>query len=82
MEASGNSDTCEMGSSPSFCAETATPALVWVWSTQPTSGRASCTALWMVNPAGFTEYGVSMTTSPRRFTLTRLLAVISSNSRP
>jgi hypothetical protein len=49
-----------MGSTPCFCALTATPARVWVCSTQPTSGRASCTALWITKPAGLTGKGESM----------------------
>ncbi len=47
-------ENCEIGSSPSRCADTATPLSEWVCTTQPTSWRAACTALWIVKPAGFT----------------------------
>ncbi|MNL50260.1 hypothetical protein D3C87_1732620 [compost metagenome] len=71
-----------MGSTPPFCALTATPARVWVCSTQPASGRASCTALWMTKPAGFTGKGESCSLVHCMSTLIRLDAVISSNIRP
>ena len=37
---------------------------VWVWSTQATSGRAMCTALWMTKPGGLTVYGLGSTIAP------------------
>ena len=39
------------GSNPQSSAETAIPAIEWVWITQPTSGRPLCTALWITKPA-------------------------------
>jgi hypothetical protein len=36
-----------MGSRPQSSAETAIDAQLWVWMTQPTSGRASWMALWI-----------------------------------
>jgi len=71
-----------MGRMPCFCALTATPARVWVCSTHCASGRASCTALWITKPAGFTGKGVSCSLLQAMSTLTRLLAVISSNISP
>ena len=41
-----------------------------------------CTALWIVNPAAFTENLESMTISPSVSSLTKLDAVISSNISP
>ncbi len=83
-------DCCEIGSSPPscadtatpYCADTATPYCVWVCRTHCTSGRPSWIALWIRKPAGFTSYSVAMTGSPWWSTLTRLEAVISSNSMP
>ncbi len=71
-----------MGRMPAFCALTATPAREWVCITQPASGRASCTALWITKPAGLTGKGESSSLLQAMSTLTRLLAVISSNMRP
>ncbi len=82
MEARGKIDCWDSGSSPSSQAETATPASVWVCSTHCASGRAAWTALWMVNPAGFTANGVSRTARPSASTFTRLEAVISSKNAP
>ena len=45
------------GSSPSFCADTATPSVVCRWMTQCASSRFMCSAEWMVKPAGFTGNG-------------------------
>src|ERR1700732_2841958 len=49
--------------------------------TQPTSGRAACTALWMVKPAALMGYVASPTMCPSRSTLNRLDAVTSSKAR-
>ena len=57
-------DCCEIGSSPSLCADTATPLSEWVCSTQVMSWRAACTALWIVKPAGLTGNGESSTLLP------------------
>ena len=38
---------CVSGSRPHFSADTAMPALVWVWTTQCDSGRAAWIALWI-----------------------------------
>ena len=75
-------ENCEIGSSPSRCADTATPLSECVCTTQPTSWRAACTALWIVKPAGFTGYGESSILLPFRSILIRLEAVISSNISP
>jgi hypothetical protein len=71
-------DCCEIGSTPPFWAETATPFRVWTWSTQIASSRAAWIALWIVNPAGLMSWGLSSTLFPARSILTRLEAVISS----
>jgi hypothetical protein len=71
------------GSRPHFCAETATPARVWVWRTQLISGRAWCTQPWITNPAWLMPIPVG---SSRTFAsmpiFTRFDAVISSNISP
>jgi len=73
---------CEIGRRPAAWADTATPAGVWVCSTQVTSSRAAWIALWMTKPAGLMGCGLSSSLRPWRSTLTRLPAVISSNSMP
>ncbi|MCY1550598.1 hypothetical protein D9M68_868650 [compost metagenome] len=75
-------DCCESGSKPFSCMETAMPSAVWVCSTQPTSGRASWMALWMMKPAGLISNGDANSLLPCISTLTRLEAVISSNINP
>jgi len=47
-----------------------------------TSGRAACTAPWIVKPVGLTARPEPSTTSPRRLTLTRFDALTSSKPRP
>ena len=75
-------DCCEIGSTPSFCADTAAPFTLCTWSTHFASSRAAWIALWMVKPAGLISYGEAMTLLPSRSTLTRLEAVISSKVIP
>jgi hypothetical protein len=53
-----------------------------VWITHCASARASCTALWMTKPAGFTGKGESMSLLQPRSTLISEEAVISSNISP
>jgi hypothetical protein len=62
------------------------PARVWVWITQPTSGRAPCTALWITKPARWMRGGSrsagTSTSAPSRSIFASEDAVISSNARP
>ncbi len=58
------------------------PARVWVWMTQPISGRAAWTALCTVKPASLTRAASGAITLPSRSILTRDDAVISSNIVP
>jgi hypothetical protein len=73
---------CVSGSRPSFCAETAAPSRECRWITHATSGRAICTALWMVKPARLMPYSPALTTLPSKSTFTSEEAVISWNIMP
>ena len=71
-----------IGSTPHFCALTATPARLCVCSTQPASSRTAWMQLWMTKPAGLTGNGESITLLQCWSTFTSDEAVISSNMSP
>ncbi len=51
---------CAKGISPAFIADTAMPAMVWVWMMQSTSCRARWIALWITKPALLISYSVGL----------------------
>ena len=73
---------CEVACSPSGSIDSATPQGVCRWITQAASGRAACTAPWMVKPVGLMLAPEPSTTRPDTSTFTSELAVISSKRAP